>query len=285
MGGIAMEHKIGEIFECDDRWYQCLKSDGACKGCAGEYNDFIFCKRFNGCTGKIFKELEKVGIPYISSRNKKRYQLYKCFYLPITTKDSQIEIGDANFVGIEIKQDKVDMEEKKEMTLDEAIKHCEDIVAKCGNKKSQCALDHEQLHDWLMELKQYKEKKLSNPKNIGNDLKIFNLEAAKAGKPVCTRDGRKVRIICFDAEGNKPLIVLSKIDGKEVILRYTEKGRSDNFHSPTPREDDLMMLPEKMEGWVNVYNDSPIYKTKEDAEVAASSLKRLIATVKVEWEE
>lgn len=73
----------------------------------------------------------------------------------------------------------------------------------------------------------------------------FNLKEAKKGRPVCTRDGRKARIVCFDAEGNKPLIVLSKINGKEVILRYTEKGRSDNFHSPTPREDDLMMLPEK----------------------------------------
>lgn len=35
-----------------------------------------------------------------------------------------------------------------------------------------------------------KEKKLN--------LRPFDLEAAKAGKPVCTRDGRKVRIICFD---------------------------------------------------------------------------------------
>ena len=32
------------------------------------------------------------------------------------------------------------------------------------------------------------------------NLKPFNLEAAKQGKPVCTRDGRKARIICFDAK-------------------------------------------------------------------------------------
>ena len=30
------------------------------------------------------------------------------------------------------------------------------------------------------------------------NLKPFNLKAAKEGKPVCTRDGRKARIICFD---------------------------------------------------------------------------------------
>ena len=30
------------------------------------------------------------------------------------------------------------------------------------------------------------------------NLKPFNLEEAKQGKPVCTMDGRKARIICFD---------------------------------------------------------------------------------------
>ena len=36
-------------------------------------------------------------------------------------------------------------------------------------------------------------KKVDEP--ISNSrLKPFNLEAAKAGKPVCTRDGRKVRV-------------------------------------------------------------------------------------------
>lgn len=28
--------------------------------------------------------------------------------------------------------------------------------------------------------------------------KYFDLEAAKAGRPVCTRNGKKVRIVCFD---------------------------------------------------------------------------------------
>ena len=45
-----------------------------------------------------------------------------------------------------------------------------------------------------------KEKKLN--------LRPFDLEAAKAGKPVCTRDGRKARIICFDAKCNKPIVAL-----------------------------------------------------------------------------
>ena len=47
--------------------------------------------------------------------------------------------------------------------------------------------------------------KHSNSENIGKNLKPFDLQAAKSGKPVCTRDGRKVRIICFDSKSKLPL--------------------------------------------------------------------------------
>ena len=150
-----------------------------------------------------------------------------------------------------------------------------------GNEKFVC-----------IEIKQTKEEMEENKPN----LKPFDLEAAKQGKPVCTRDGRKARIVCFDAEGGKPLIVLSKIDGKEVILRYTEKGQSDYYHSPTPREDDLMILPEKKEGWVNICKDAKdddrivlghIFESREDAVESAPNNDRYItiATVRIEWEE
>ena len=42
------------------------------------------------------------------------------------------------------------------MTLEEAIKHCEEKA--CG--KSQCAQDHQQLKEWLEELQRYR--KLNN---------------------------------------------------------------------------------------------------------------------------
>lgn len=45
-----------------------------------------------------------------------------------------------------------------------------------------------------IEIKQNKEDMEEKKLN----LKEFDIEAAKAGKPVCTRDGRKARIICFD---------------------------------------------------------------------------------------
>lgn len=41
------------------------------------------------------------------------------------------------------------------MTLDEAIKHCEEVSMECeASGKTQCSLDHRQLMNWLIELKQ-----------------------------------------------------------------------------------------------------------------------------------
>jgi hypothetical protein len=42
-----------------------------------------------------------------------------------------------------------------EMTLDDAIEHCNDVANNCKNKS--CANDHLQLAEWLMELKKLKE--------------------------------------------------------------------------------------------------------------------------------
>lgn len=90
-----------------------------------------------------------------------------------------------------------------------------------------------------------KEKKLN--------LRPFDLEAAKAGKPVCTRDGRKVRIISFDRKFlfngvSYPIIALiENTDKEEIIYGYNEEGKVIIEHD-TPYKDDLMMLPEKKEG-------------------------------------
>jgi hypothetical protein len=49
------------------------------------------------------------------------------------------------------------------MTLDEAIKHCEDVAAKCfversaRNHSGKCGFEHLELAAWLRELKTYKE--------------------------------------------------------------------------------------------------------------------------------
>lgn len=101
-----------------------------------------------------------------------------------------------------------------------------------------------------------------------SNLKPFSLEAAKAGKPVCTRDGRKARIICFDRKDIKPIVALvTLINGTSVIEKafyYFEDGyhlsKNDNNIY------DLMMLPEKKEGWLLVNKDESLFKSREEAE-------------------
>ena len=122
-------------------------------------------------------------------------------------------------------------------------------------------------------------------------MKPFDLEAAKAGKPVCTRDGRKARIICFDAKGDKPIIALVEMGTAETPNNYPIDGKAVSAKEASC---DLMMLPEKKEGWVNVYRDnfglncSTVYDNKD---IALSRIDRneedtvYIDTVKISWEE
>lgn len=111
-------------------------------------------------------------------------------------------------------------------------------------------------------------------------LKPFNLEAAKAGKPVCTRDGRKARIICFDRKTNYPIIALIEDEnGKESIENYFSNGRTLIKAECCV---DLMMLPEKRSGWINIKKDGGIFKSREEAERNCSDN---YVVVEVEWEE
>ena len=60
-----------------------------------------------------------------------------------------------------------------------------------------------------------------------NKYKPFNLEEAKAGKSVCTRDGQEVRIICFNAKSeNYPIVALVKegYSTQEYLCAYTNEG-------------------------------------------------------------
>ena len=99
---------------------------------------------------------------------------------------------------------------------------------------------------------------LSNSENIGKNLKPFDLQAARSGKPVCTRDGRKARIICFDSKNDsrRPIVALVEHNDNELLYEYTIEGKERFSHISTTETSDLMTLPEKKEGWVNVYRDS-----------------------------
>ena len=118
------------------------------------------------------------------------------------------------------------------------------------------------------------------------NLKPFDIQKAREGKPVCTRDGRNARIICFDRESVASIVALIMDNNdREEIRSYYEDGKSartQEYHY------DLMMLPEKKEGWVNVYKGgllgTRVYNTKKEAFDNASSSDYL-DTVKIGWEE
>ena len=249
-----MERKIGEIFEYNGEWCQCIRNI-TCINCGFNNKGCLADRHITGdCSGRldgasvIFKKLEKVGEPY--DFQKRTFQTYKLYTIPFLSEDVElvaIPSKDNNTIEIEIKED-----------MGKYRRH--------GAKKD-------------------------IPDKEKPNLKPFNLEQAKAGKPVCTRDGRKARIICFDANimpGNKNILALiRKNDGSEYIEYYTSNGK---FSDSKDDINDLMMLSEKREGWVNVDKRSngeviisKPYPTRDEAIHNSSELT--IDTVILSWNE
>ena len=58
-------------------------------------------------------------------------------------------------------------------------------------------------------------------------LKPFNIEKAKAGAKLSTKDGEDARIVCWDKFGNDyPTIALIDRDGVEIVYYYTKGGQN-----------------------------------------------------------
>ena len=123
--------------------------------------------------------------------------------------------------------------------------------------------------------------------------KPFDLEKAKAGEPVMTRDGCKARVICFDCEVvDFPLVALvtDPESGTETLETYRADGCYTIAMAVT--DPDLVMAPVKKEGWMNIYSHDggvfasvrggPIFATKELADENTNDSR--IACMRVEWE-
>lgn len=292
-----MERKVGEIFEYNGEWYQCVEGTG-CYKCA--FYDKNICIANNPhCTCRsdkknvIFKKLEKVGEPEIINGKKVQSIVtgyVGCAFCIFKKGGACLSGGTCKNRGtriyVEIKQNKEDMEEKK-LTYEE-LEHYYDST--CGL----WAIDRDPKQvtlEWIVE-NAFQLGDTIPEKVCASNLKPFDLEAAKAGKPVCTRDGRKARIICLDAKCNKPIVALIYSCNKETVLQYLENGR---FFVDQIDKYDLMMLPQKKEGWVNVYKSynvgkkipcmASIYPTKEEAKKSSVVGFDYVDTVKIEWEE
>lgn len=126
-------------------------------------------------------------------------------------------------------------------------------------------------------------------------MKEFDLEKAKAGHPVCTRDGHEARILCFDREGQYPIVALVKDAGNETIFSYNNMGRYSN--DGRGYLCDLFMKSAKQKRWINLYKDKNgllfpglnLFESEKEAkdrmESGEKSGRLYCKTVKIEWEE
>ena len=126
-------------------------------------------------------------------------------------------------------------------------------------------------------------------------MKSFDLEAAKAGAPVVTRDGRPVRIICFDKKDNGyPIVALiTGVGETEAVFTFNLDGRNQRGHEVPI---DLFMAPVKKKAWVNIYKTvygtthHYTHFTEESAEYEKSVRStgtelKFLTQITYEWEE
>lgn len=87
-------------------------------------------------------------------------------------------------------------------------------------------------------------------------------------KPVQTRDGRKVRILCTDGHESWPIVGL--IEG----VTYPDVWRADGSYGAINPHADIVNVPEpERTGWVNIYEcrarGSKVHDTKTAADCVA----------------
>ena len=118
-------------------------------------------------------------------------------------------------------------------------------------------------------------------------MKPFSLEEylKNPSKKVVTRDGRSVKIHCTDYIGEQHII--AKIENYSYSTSFYNDGKYCSDKSVSHL--DLFFAPEKHEGWINVYvgpiTGVVVYKSEEDAKHGANADAKIIATIKIEWEE
>ena len=107
----------------------------------------------------------------------------------------------------------------------------------------------------------------------------FDLEAAKAGAPLVSRDGRKARFLAHIPEASLPDgRVAAFIEGNGGATNHYENGR---ILRRADSNGDLFMAPKpKRTVWVNVYPSMTQYDS--EAEARSLAVRHRIATVPVE---
>ena len=124
-------------------------------------------------------------------------------------------------------------------------------------------------------------------------MKQFNLDEylGNPTRPIVTRDGRSVRIICTNRlDENYPVIALVNNEYTEKCYSYSEFGKIYKFANGDC-ELDLFFAPQKKEGWINLFKvnsattTGEVYNTEEEAKSSKGDRFDYISTIKIEWEE
>ena len=105
-------------------------------------------------------------------------------------------------------------------------------------------------------------------------MKPFDIEAAKRGEPVCTADGREVKLYAFDFPATQsgapqPVIGVYREDEDWVAASWSSTGR---FWAKSADSNDLRMAPRKETRWVVTWKgegSSAIYSDAFSDEVLA----------------
>ena len=117
-------------------------------------------------------------------------------------------------------------------------------------------------------------------------MKPFNLEKAKQGAEVVTRDGRNVQILTFSRRNNDyPIVALIDCGKEDAIQMYT----IDGYYNKSKAESrfDLMMASSKV--YMNVYREGDTYvlgtctfSSREEAIDYRSTNTNYVKTIEIE---
>lgn len=121
-------------------------------------------------------------------------------------------------------------------------------------------------------------------------MRQFNLQVylENPDRKIVTRDGCKARVICTNRNSERyPVVALVQRGIFENTYCYTRDGLC---LGDIRALNDLFFVPEKKEGWVNIYKYASghthlgeIYNSKEEAET--NHVNAYVTTIKIEWEE
>lgn len=96
----------------------------------------------------------------------------------------------------------------------------------------------------------------------------FDLAAAKAGAKVVTRDGRPVRIVCWDMKDKICPVMIGLVTRgeNESVWFYRCDGR---VYQHRESDNDLFMAPTPVKRWRVVYRGDDDHKAERDFETSA----------------